>query len=448
MANKPNYGYKMKVRSPEDSKALMRGIWMPAMADWTDIIEDYLELSRKRLDNKLAMFNLQKNLLVEIAELTNFIKGNNNFIRNPESAREFFEPDEEIGDFQLGYWKDQIQMYQLIINALKSIGDGILWRMYKYNRPLIYAMCSVPDSGPLTLDQARINELLSVADAVHNAEVKKYIYHAITNFGRIADLSYQEENQKVSFIEVKSSKKSRFKDMKSRIEKQNERLNNLTSFANYGKGIINNKETELLLLNQQPNTKINEICSIIKKASHSGINSKKLNSYLSFISICPHIMRKLGKTKSNVETEFKNVEAQLSGNELAIYDTTIFLAFSPYKTPLSVYPLSSKQIADIYTGQNIIYFHFSATKFKEELVKFGWEVVFFGLTELNGQREYKLVVNTQNSTLLSIPMYVISRIIFEGLSVNELKNYEQTITKEFDQKHVIIGYKEEFKLWN
>ena len=60
------FSQRLSIREKITSVEFGRGIWNPEMSLWRDVIEDYLYISKKRINNKLSMFRLQLNILQEI----------------------------------------------------------------------------------------------------------------------------------------------------------------------------------------------------------------------------------------------------------------------------------------------------------------------------------------------------------------------------------------------
>ncbi len=56
----------LRKRRGEFTEKFLRGIWNPNIMSWRDVIEDYLYISRKRVNNKFSMFKLQLNILTDL----------------------------------------------------------------------------------------------------------------------------------------------------------------------------------------------------------------------------------------------------------------------------------------------------------------------------------------------------------------------------------------------
>jgi hypothetical protein len=59
-------GQRVSIRKNKEPVEMARGIWNPQMHSWRDVVEDYLYISKKRIENKWCMFKLQLNIFQDI----------------------------------------------------------------------------------------------------------------------------------------------------------------------------------------------------------------------------------------------------------------------------------------------------------------------------------------------------------------------------------------------
>jgi hypothetical protein len=159
LANPQKYKHTTYLKK-SDLSDIATSIWVPSIKEWRDLIEDYVEISKRRMHNKLAMFKLQTNLISDILLISDTIKGYIKLVEVPEERKIRF-PEIETNDDNVKYWEQEIKTHKIILNALKDIGDGIAWRVLEFNRSLIYNMCVNNESvGPLTLNQGLITNYI------------------------------------------------------------------------------------------------------------------------------------------------------------------------------------------------------------------------------------------------------------------------------------------------
>lgn len=438
-----NISYKITIKNSEDSKTLLKGIWSPEVKDYRDVIEDYIEISRKRINSKLSMFKLQVNIVDDIVAQENYIKGYREFITNPEKAQEFMEKDEKVDEFHIDNWTNKIQAAKIIKSALKSIGDGILWRMYDYERSLFYAMCTIEDGGPISIDVGTYNEILSFQEIVMDKSIVKFLFHPISNFARIGDISYIKSDSERIFAEVKSKKGPRGAKWKSRIERQTERLENFVHFLKRGKGLLGETEYEILELEGKPKTEIQSICSTIAASEKHKVSSAIFSNYLGLVVVD---VNQDNFDEKKLDEEFKKMNS-FFGKDTVKLDTSTFILFSPYRAPFSIYPMSSGLIADVLLGKKFCYLMFSKKIFEDEITKIGWEVISFGIDKSIGKSGLRLIVKTSKGIIFSLPAAIIFRVLFEGMHIEELVKIQEQIGIEHDGKSLIIKYEDEKDLW-
>jgi len=244
---KPKYKHTTHFKK-SDLENIGYSIWTPSVQDWRDVIEDYIETAKKRKRNKFAMFKLQVNLLGDIVLVNDTIKGYIKLIEDPEERKSKF-PDIDIKEKTIEYWGSEIKSFKIILNALKDIGDGIAWRVLNYNRPLIYNMCANnTDPGPLTINQGLLTELHSLGDFSNDPEVTNFVYHGITNFLLISDLTIVYKNGDINFVEIKSGKNPRGKSWKERLERQKMKVENIVKIGNESLGESSNVTAKFRLV--------------------------------------------------------------------------------------------------------------------------------------------------------------------------------------------------------
>ena len=97
---------------------------------------------------------------------------------------------------------------QFMVDRLRSIGDGIAWRLVNYDRPTLRLLSEhQPVSAP-QLDvglASEVRELLKLADE----QTGPVILNSVTNFLRVGDITiYEPDTGEVRLVEVKSSSRS------------------------------------------------------------------------------------------------------------------------------------------------------------------------------------------------------------------------------------------------
>ena len=128
------FGQKFSIRKDLSTPEFAKGIWSPTLRHWRDVVEDYLNISRKRIDNKLCIFKLQLSILFDIIDNCKVIDGYKQ--KKQEYDKLFAEGKLSKEEYkgQKSHFKSEIFSTKILNKALKEIMDGIVWRYFKYNQ--------------------------------------------------------------------------------------------------------------------------------------------------------------------------------------------------------------------------------------------------------------------------------------------------------------------------
>lgn len=448
MSDKLKYKHTTYLRK-SDIENIGDSIWTPTIKNWRDVIEDYIEISKERKNNKFAMFKLQMALLGDIILLNDTLKGYIKLVEVPEERAVKF-PDKDITEVNVKFWKQEIKTIKIIIQALKDIGDGIAWRVLNYDRSLIYNMCvNSKDPGPVTLNNGLLTELNSFSDFTNDPEVSNFIFHAITNFLLISDLTVCYKNGEINFVEVKSGKNPRGKSWKKRLERQKLRVENIVNIGNKSQGESSNVQVNFKSLANKPKTLLSRINTQLKAVKNKDVVTRVYSSYqgISIVNFAN------AKDNISVKDKIDRLAKQLTinKNDVIIYPNSVKnLVFSPNRAPLSIHPFSSENIANIQLGRYMIFYFFNVSQFIREIEKKGWKV--FDLI-------YKRKNNTDPSMFsvkkdmfnLKVSPGLTARAIYEGLAVESvIQIFEDSFRKSSTKSdgYVFYGYEKEKFLWD
>ena len=421
-------------------------VWSPTLKDWRDVIEDYIDISKKRKNNKLGMFKLQIELLGDVVIVNDTIKAYVKLLNDPEHRKKEF-PNLENEEDTINYWKQELNSYKIILNSLKDIGDGIAWRVLNFDRSLIYNMCvNNEDSGPLTLNKGLLTELHSLGDFTNDPDVINFIYHGITNFLLIADLTIVYRNDEINFVEVKSGK-PHGRPWRARLERQKAKAENIVKIANESKGMSSKVFTEFRIIDKKPQTILDRLDTLLKRVKDKPFVTQIFNSYLGIgLSNFAHF---------NKETDFEKLDklaAQIKkqADDFIITPNSVDnFIFSPNRAPLSVHPFKSEDIANILSGKYLITYFFNISQFFKEIEKRGWKVsdMFYERTQNTDPSMFSV---KKNNFVMKVPPSLTSRAIYEGLSVDSMiQIFEDSLIKgPSEDLYFFYGFKKEKFLWN
>ncbi|MBK7228475.1 MAG: hypothetical protein IPH97_06355 [Ignavibacteriales bacterium] len=402
-------------------------IWSPSQIEWRDIIEDYIYISKVRSKNKLAMFKLQIELISTLLQLNDGLKTYIKLVEDPEERKKEF-PDREIEERDIDYWEKQIFNHKTLINAIKDIGDGIAWRLFGFDRELIYNICiNNDDPGPLTLNQGFITELYTLGDYMNEPEIVNMVYHGITNFLLISDITLLYQNEEINFIEVKSKKTGRGQSWRERIERQKLRVENIVKIGNEGEGFAVDVPIKFMYIDKKPETILNKLETLLKRSLTKDAVTELYNSYLGIGIVNLSLLaddlwkQKFDKVKKQITREEKDF--------VMLFGSIDWEMFSPNKAPLSIHPFSPEIVANLLLGKQKIFYFFNLDQFYREFEKRGWKVIkTIDKTTAEKNTEFMFLIKKEKLTL-SIPPALFSRAIYEGLSVDSILTYAEDVIK-------------------
>ena len=214
--SKGQFAASREVHRPQaDSDKLIKtGIWGPSLVDWRDIIEDFIYIARRRYDNKLAMFQLQLSLHQYVSEAQKNIKMFKDILKHPENMSEYTDEAAVIENPNLEDVERQKGREELMLAAFLDIGDSHMWRMFNYDRSLLYIIGKHMSAGPMQYGPSLISELHGWGHSVLNTDVSHFIINSITNFGRIGDVLLRYGDGTIEVKEIKSKNSARGKKWK------------------------------------------------------------------------------------------------------------------------------------------------------------------------------------------------------------------------------------------
>lgn len=99
------------------------------------------------------------------------------------------KPPDEVGlGNGIDAWQFESMLFERLARQLRTVGDGLAWRSFHYNRSLIVALSRNESPGPLEEKEGLEHELGAVLD-IWKERQRFALLHDLTNCLRIADLT-------------------------------------------------------------------------------------------------------------------------------------------------------------------------------------------------------------------------------------------------------------------
>jgi hypothetical protein len=365
------FNQRYTVRKNLTPKQMARGIWNPRLLDWRDCVEDYLYISKKRFDNKWAIFMLQLHIFHDIASN---IKNMDQYRQLENQVTEDFD-NGKISEEDLILEKDHIasELYglNLLNKALREIMDGLVWRCFDYNRAILQMLASKQPIETLRMDHGTITNLYEFADVFLN-EDSFAIYNDITNFLRVGDVTRITKDGTIEIIEVKSGEKRA-----GRITRQRERMSELINFFNTGFTIFDGKTMKIVDSDLKQKTHLSLLRDGISQARRRGLHSFLVGEHLIVEIVDLSKANEIDDIVSFFESKHKSVRDEWHRRHDFVI-RSFFLEKMEYAkncAPFSIYPLDIETCTDIMMGRLSISVHLNFSQLLRIMQKDGWRIV-------------------------------------------------------------------------
>ena len=430
-------------KNNQNQPVIEPGIWHPSLYEWRDVIEDYLLVSRKRTNNRLSMFKLQLELMGDIYKTQDTIKAYKEVLQNPSNIRKYNKTatENDISKSNLKYFKNEIKRDKLLIKSFKEIADGHLWRMFDFNNALMYCLGIEEDSGYLQLDSGGLRELNNWGAQINNESTAHFILNSLTNYARIGDVIIRNHNGIIEVKEIKSSTLSSGKKWKERLLNQKMRRENFKSFANNNIGKLKGEVIHIENLPITQKNHFNILHNALSECELKGVSSHIINDYLGIIIVDKSKPKKTRREYRNlINNIFKSIK---KGNDILLTpDSLIRKKYSPNFTPLTIFPIDEKYIADLMLGKKRIYYFVNISEIFRFFEKNGWKILsyFKDKNEYNNEKEKSFCVIRHKELTVSVPWLIINQVIFDFLDLESVLELYIYTYKQKDIKKERILY--------
>ncbi|NHZ86187.1 MAG: hypothetical protein GWP19_09930 [Planctomycetia bacterium] len=421
-------------------------IWEPSLFSWKDVISDYNWILKNRFDNKLAMFKVQLGIVPDIDLCQKSIKMYKDVRQNPENIIKYTNQDVNTNEKHI---IERIQREKILIKALKDIMDGHLWRIFNYNRALIYVLGSQPGSTYLDIGKGGFNEIYAWADSIIESDNTHFLINNITNSAKIGDLLVKTKDGKIVLSEIKSSSLLSGKKQKQRQQKQESRRKNFECLANDNEGIIDNEQCKIIKIPNGYTNKMEEFLKLLNNADSKGLSNININNYLHITCIDYGVK----VPKENIKKSFQEHLSISSKKDeiILVIDSSIRNKYSPKFIPFSIYPIPNNYIADLLLGKKMIFYSLNVSKILKKFSENGWSIISTYIDQVR-QTNSELAFCTiqKNKINIDVPWTIPNQIIFELRDINSIItefNYILNISNDKDIR-ILSKYEADSNIWN
>jgi len=439
------------------TKEFAQGIWNPNRESWRDVVEDYLLISRKRINNKLSMFKLQANILMDLIQNVQVLGLHKNELNKLKIEKENGKLSEKEYEHKARHINSEIVSYEFTNKALREIVDGIVWRYFNFNRAILYMLADKAPIESIKPDQGLIKSLYEFGEIFLEPD-DFAILNDITNFLRVGDITRIDKDGNIELIEVKSSKKLRG----GRIARQKQRMTELVEFFNTGIGEYDGNKAILVDSDIRQRNYLKMMLDCIKKARYRGYESTLIGNYLILEIVDVGKDFDFNQMKKYFKSKHKSVwERWRKSNDFVPRISFIEkLEFSRNYAPYSIYPFDVDICADILMGKILVFSFLNYSEIIRIFEKAGWKAVEFLFSKSTNElkeeventepKDITLLKLRKSGCTINVPPAWFGSLCFELLS-------PRVLVEELDRKYIkgagmdynmeLINYLDEKNIW-
>jgi hypothetical protein len=350
------------------SKALAR----LSRSDYSDLLVDFLTISRNRQRNWLSLMKLQLWMIEEIAYNEKGVKHYKGQLEKLEQQLASSTSPNEKAELAKG--KEQLEsevfFHRLYANALRAIGDGIAWRAFDFDRAVMRSLSQRATNQTL-LAEGTAQELRQWSKTFDGGSGLP-ILNAITNVLSLGDVTVVHDDGSGEIIEVKTGTTK-----SGRITRQKQQMRETVKLLKEGKGQLEDTTIEILKLDIYPENNLATLYGQLEQASQSGWSGGKVDEYC-YLE-CFDIRQLKGDTSQITERlagiRKREIGDWESNNDFVLTTSSLdILSFTPNCAPFSVFPFPPTMCIGLLTGTLSYTSYYNLSALCRILQNLNWKV--------------------------------------------------------------------------
>lgn len=445
------FNWKLSTTQAETRRGVAATFRTLSNSEVTEVLEDYLELTRKRRNNRWALTRLQFNLLNEL--------------RDNEAAGKFHRQEEdrcqkaldvapthaehEQVDQDLGDVRNRKIYGDLLGNCLRAIADGIAWRAFGYDRAALRAL-----SERQTRQQVLVEGMPQEIEDWWRRSASGdsiVILNALTNWLAHGDVTVVCDDGSAEIIEVKSGGVEN-----SRLRRQKEAMRGVVELLSRGVGEADGgRRTEIFVSDAYPDNGLKSLLELLEEAKREGFAWRRLSNFLYFDCLAPWQLENVQQAATLLDEKLSQGTADWRASDDVVVprQSLDYLGFSPNVAPYSVFPFPSRVCVEILLGQLLIRSVLNVSAVAREFERRGWRVT-------KSPKEYLAANKTFDTGFIAVakagreievgPAWM-DRMQLETLRPQVvIKTLDQMLTVGLESKvfHPFIVLKDEAAMWD
>jgi hypothetical protein len=442
------FEWKLQRDDQEDTDTAIRALGALFSSEMPAVLEDYLEISRKRSKNRLALARLQAHLLDELLTVEATVKFYRDEKAKLEPASNFLEDEGRptTTNRDLTFVKKELFFWRAFANVIRSIADGMAWRTLNFDRAVLRALCQNRGSqhvtSPGTAEELR--EWSRHFD--HGSGIP--ILNSLTNWLTYGDVTVVGNDGSVEVVEVKASKTS-----SSRVVRQKQRMRELVTFLSSGKGTLEGKTVEISTLDIVPETGLDILDGLIQQTDTApGYAAARLSN--STYVECIDLRRVDEPAIDDIVTLRSSLTSDWERNDDDIHTSASLkcLGFSPNMAPFSVFPFAPRLCIDLLTGAKAYMVLLNVSAVAREFRHRNWEVLTTPKQAFEaGTMEEDFMTVRKEGFKVTLPPAAFMRLGMELLRpqvlIRQCELIRQAGPRAFETEFNLAVYEHEAQIW-
>jgi hypothetical protein len=329
-------------------------------------LEDYLSISRRRRNDPYPLLKLQTHLLLD---LILWEKGITSYKQQrDEAATKLASGDPQLPKL-IEHLEQEILICQNHVQALRDIGDGIAWRLFDYDRSVLYVLADKSsgkhvDYGGL---QAETVELERKYETLNSITVLNDLTHCL----KLGDLTTRDGDS-FELTEVKTGGKKG-----SRITRQKQALREVVDFLNTGEKEERGERYEIRQLDLVPKTYFAELRALIERAGTEGASFATFGDHLTVTCLDIPNAVQFGEERVRAVLEKgtqRAHDAEAKGDVIIACPSTQRYEYIRNYVPYSIFPIPDLARAKLATSAMILFHFINLSAVFRLLERHGWKI--------------------------------------------------------------------------
>jgi hypothetical protein len=333
------------------------------------VLEDYLEIARRRRDKAIPLFKVQMHMLEDLVLTQQLIKLVKQRQADERGQAEIDAEAEGAATSELTVYERQLFFNRAQQRAIRDIADGIAWRLFDYDRAVLYMIADRPAAHHVELEGLP-SELVQFGQ-VYEARDGIAVLNDLTHFLKLGDVTVRKDSGHFELIEVKKGRRT-----SGRITRQKAAMEHVVQLVATGEAETEQGTLRVRQIPVTPESYTKNLGEAVRAAEREGAASLRIADHLvlqvldltgsrPFEDLAPILER----GDQMVESWTAAGDFVLSHEGLERYEHVRNYA------PCSIFPIEPRVRVKLMTGAIIVHFHINVTALLRYLRSRGWDIV-------------------------------------------------------------------------